>query len=167
MSLIKLKSLSFGLILTGLATMLLVYFLAYSKIKTYEREIVADSRWASIAENNNIGRWKWLVDEDRLTWSENMFPIFGVSQTSMPQNYEDFESRVHPSDREWVSKTVSEAIRDKGSYHAVFRTSTNPVRYVRAYGHINPSSPTVFSGICVEASESEYSGAPESILGVR
>jgi PAS domain S-box-containing protein len=64
-----------------------------------------------------IGSWDWDVVNNRLTWSDELFNLFGVSPRKFQPSYEAFLSMVHPDDRALLDGEVKKAVRDKSPYH--------------------------------------------------
>jgi PAS domain S-box-containing protein len=58
----------------------------------------------------HIGSWHLDVTRDRLTWSDEVFRIFGVP-ASTPLTYDSFLASIHPSDRDAVDKAWTAAKR--------------------------------------------------------
>jgi len=58
----------------------------------------------------HVGSWELDVARDRLTWSDEVFRIFGVARDT-PLSYEAFLSCVHPEDREAVYRAWIAALR--------------------------------------------------------
>lgn len=52
----------------------------------------------------HIGHWHWDIIEKKLTWSEEIFAIFGVDRNSFVVSAENFEQLIHPDDRELFLK---------------------------------------------------------------
>lgn len=48
----------------------------------------------------NIGTWDFILAENRIVWSENVYDIYGLSDKTRNITYEDYVSFVHPDDRE-------------------------------------------------------------------
>jgi PAS domain S-box-containing protein len=57
----------------------------------------------------HIGSWYLDVPRNQLTWSDEVFRIFGVP-TGTPLTYESFLASLHPADREEVDKAWTAAI---------------------------------------------------------
>jgi PAS domain S-box-containing protein len=57
----------------------------------------------------HIGSWHLDVTRDRLTWSDEVFRIFGIPKGT-PLTYETFLGAIHPEDREKVSKAWTAAL---------------------------------------------------------
>jgi PAS domain S-box-containing protein len=58
----------------------------------------------------HIGSWHLDVTRNQLTWSDEVFRIFGVP-TGTPLTYESFLATIHPADREVVDKAWTAAVR--------------------------------------------------------
>jgi PAS domain S-box-containing protein len=58
----------------------------------------------------HIGSWRLDVSRDRLTWSDEVFRIFGIGADT-PLTYESFLAAVHPADRDAVDKAWAAAVR--------------------------------------------------------
>ena len=57
----------------------------------------------------HIGSWHLDVARDKLTWSDEVFRIFGVPQGA-PLTYESFLGSIHPADRDAVDKAWTAAM---------------------------------------------------------
>ncbi len=60
----------------------------------------------------NIGSWEMDLVHDRLTWSENMFDLFGLEPANFHEVYENYSSLIYPDDRSRVQAS-SAATRSK------------------------------------------------------
>ena len=57
----------------------------------------------------HIGSWELDVTRDHLTWSDEVFRIFGVPQ-DVPLTYESFLGAIHPADKEAVDHAWTAAL---------------------------------------------------------
>lgn len=57
----------------------------------------------------HLGNWEWDVPGARLTWSEELYRIFGVDHT-FPLTYDRIEAMLHPEDRALNAAKVQEAL---------------------------------------------------------
>jgi len=83
----------------------------------------------------HVGSWELDLQTNELTWSDEVYRIFGLEPHASPATYETFLNLVHPEDREAVDDVYVASLRDHlGSYsteHRLVRPGTGEVRYVR------------------------------------
>jgi PAS domain S-box-containing protein len=83
-----------------------------------------------------VGSWEWDVATNALWWSEEMCRIFGLPQA--PTTYEDYMTRVHPSDRALTHEAVARASQSGAPFtfqHRILRAD-GAVRTLHAEGRI-------------------------------
>lgn len=96
-----------------------------------------DARVLSLAETvGNMGHWYWHIQSDSLSWSEQVFTIFGQDQKSYQPDFEKFIDTVHASDRDRVQARLEQAIYDSASfeYDARIVTPDGKIRNVITKG---------------------------------
>lgn len=97
----------------------------YTKLKTQ----LDDSQ--QIAD---IGYWSYDINKDEITWSENLYKIFGFDKSVTP-SYQCLMSIIHEDDKEYFNSDVERAIRNKVKHDIIHRIIVNgEVRYVRQKG---------------------------------
>ena len=64
----------------------------------------------------NLGSWVWDVAENRVTWSDTLFDIFGVRADAFAGTFEGFLARVHAGDRDRVKGVIEQAFRTGGDF---------------------------------------------------
>jgi len=68
---------------------------------------------ASLTEAQRIthlGNWDWDIIDNKLWWSDEIYRIFGLAPQDFGATYEAFLNSVHPDDRQFVKKSVNEAL---------------------------------------------------------
>jgi PAS domain S-box-containing protein len=82
----------------------------------------------------HLGSWDMDLVNNRLTWSEEVYRIFGLSPVEFSGTYEAFLGIVHPEDRVAVDAAYSGSLREsREGYeieHRIIRKSTGEVRFV-------------------------------------
>jgi PAS domain S-box-containing protein len=68
-----------------------------------------------------LGNWEWDLRTNELRWSDETYRIFGLSPQQTATTYVAFLNYVHPDDREFVKKSVNEAIHDRQPYNIEHR----------------------------------------------
>ena len=74
-----------------------------------------DDREAQLAEAQRIahfGSWEWDMRTGTVTWSEELFRIYGVTPEQYTPSYEGYLGRVHPDDREHVAAAIARAAEE-------------------------------------------------------
>ena len=77
-------------------------------------------REAQLAEAQHIakiGSWEWDVQSDVVSWSDELYRIYGVEpDAGFVPNYQGFIDRLHPDDQEAVAAAVAEAAQETGEF---------------------------------------------------
>jgi PAS domain S-box-containing protein len=83
----------------------------------------------------HLGSWELDVAKNVLTWSDEVYRIFGLQPQEFKATYEAFLEAVHPDDRKAVDEAYSGSLRDgKDTYeieHRLVRKLTGEVRIVQ------------------------------------
>jgi PAS domain S-box-containing protein len=69
----------------------------------------------------DMGVWELDIATRRLTWSETMAPLFGLTPEEAPSTVDAFFALVHLDDRRMVSDAVERAARDGADFDVEFR----------------------------------------------
>src|SRR5438034_1140278 len=57
-----------------------------------------------------FGTWEWLIDEDRVTWSDEMYRIYGHQPQEFQVNFERAVQQILPEDLERIRGNVTAAL---------------------------------------------------------
>ncbi|HZD10309.1 MAG TPA: GAF domain-containing protein [Candidatus Binatia bacterium] len=85
----------------------------------------------------HLGSWEWEIASDTLTWSDELYRVYGVSPEGFTPTYERFLQMVHPEDRERVDRVVQTAYESQepfGCFHRIVRRD-GIVRTLHARGY--------------------------------
>jgi len=59
-----------------------------------------------------LGSWDWDIATNTLTWSDELYSIYGINPEDVEPTYEAFLERVHPEDRALVKTAIEKAYSD-------------------------------------------------------
>ena len=118
--------------------------LSYSSIKLSKTLAAKDKMGILLAENKNflersqeiahLGSWELDLINDRLTWTEEVYRIFGLSSEQTGATYEGFLQAIHPDDRNMVDKVYTSSFSnnlDKYEIeHRIIRRNNGEIRFV-------------------------------------
>lgn len=86
----------------------------------------------------HVGNWIWDIKSNHLSWSDEIFRIWGFSPQEFEPTYETFLASIHPDDRDAVSASVNSAILEKKGYaidHRI-KTEDGEIKHVRETGEL-------------------------------
>lgn len=96
------------------------------------RESEAFLNWSQ--EIAHLGSWKLDLISNRITWSDEVYRIFGLEPQEFGASYEAFLEHVHPDDREAVDAAYKSSLHEGRDYyeieHRIIRNKTGEIRLV-------------------------------------
>lgn len=83
-----------------------------------------------------MGTWNWDIETNKITWSKNLEDLFGVEKNSFKGTYAAFLNCIHPEDRNFVTCSVMQAIREDKEYDIEFRVvlPDGSIRWIASKG---------------------------------
>jgi two-component system cell cycle sensor histidine kinase/response regulator CckA len=69
-----------------------------------------------------MGVWELEFATNRMSWSDTMAPVFGLTPDRAPRTTEEFSQLIHPADRHEVDASIGRAIAGESAYAVEFRT---------------------------------------------
>ena len=109
----------------------------------------------------HIGSWELDLIKNQLTWSDEVYRIFGLKPQEFGTTYEAFLEAVHPEDRKKVDDAYSGSLREgRDTYeveHRVVRKTSGEVRFVHEKcEHIRDSSGKIIRSVGMVQDITEY-----------
>ncbi|MEX2103137.1 MAG: ATP-binding protein, partial [Gaiellaceae bacterium] len=85
----------------------------------------------------HIGSWEWDIRRDLVTWSDELYRIFGVPPGE-PVTYTAYLERIHPEDRSFVDDSVQRAYAERSPFafeHRIVRPD-GAERTISSHGRV-------------------------------
>jgi diguanylate cyclase (GGDEF)-like protein/PAS domain S-box-containing protein len=124
-----------------------------------------------------IGSWEWDIVANEVSWSAELFRIYGLEPGEIEPSYEGFLERVHPDDREAVDARNRKAFADHQPFEDVKQCvrANGTVFLMRTQGEVitdGGGNPIRMLGICedvtaevaAERAQAELAAIVESSL---
>jgi PAS domain S-box-containing protein len=125
-------------LLAAVILSLLTLGAALSERKSVEGELQRErANLAEAQELAHIGSWEWSIVDKRVSWSDELFRIYGLTPGGSV-TYASYLDHVHPDDRELVRGAVAHALDDAAPFsfeHRVVRPDGS-VRWVHGRGRV-------------------------------
>jgi PAS domain S-box-containing protein len=90
--------------------------------KKAQEDLTSTTERLQLATNSvKMGIWDWDVANDKLTWDDKMYHLYGVKKENFSGAFSAWQNGLHPDDVESATKDLSDALKEKGEFHSVFR----------------------------------------------
>ncbi len=137
-----------------------------------EALLESDERMNRAQEISNLGSWELDLTNNRLTWSDEVYRIFGLRPQEFGASYEAFLDAVHPDDRSAVDAAYSGSLREgKDIYeivHRIVRKESGEVRHVHEKcEHIKDQSGRIIRSVGMVHDITERKRAEEELRRYR
>lgn len=70
---------------------------------------------------SHIGNWEWLVDDNTVIWSDEMYRIYGLDRTQEPISYEQYTAMLHPDDAGLMLDAINNCLQKHQPYERMHR----------------------------------------------
>lgn len=112
---------------------------------------------AQAEELTHLGSWEWNIKEDIITWSDELYNIYGLK--SKPEiTFEYYLSLIHAVDRDNVRKTITEALEKKQNFE-MYERIVKPdheirILFSRGILHLDTNGePSSMVGSCLDVTD--------------
>ncbi|MEP6894338.1 MAG: PAS domain S-box protein, partial [Chloroflexota bacterium] len=110
----------------------------------------------------HVGSWEWDVGPNKVTWSDEMYRIFGLEPQSVEVTYESYLTSIHPDDKARMHTVIENSLKTHEPFsfdHRIIQPN-GTIRYLHGHGIvlISPSNqPTRMVGIAQDITERKQS----------
>jgi len=106
----------------------------------------------------DLGSWSWDVVQNRITWSDQLFEIYGVDADRFQGILNEFIGFIHPDDRDKVQASIGAALRSGKNFNHEERIirPDGSVRHLHSVGEVirNENGAAVrILGICQDVTK--------------
>ncbi|MFP5362474.1 MAG: EAL domain-containing protein [Thermoleophilia bacterium] len=131
----------------------------------------SEARLREAQQLARIGSWEWDIPANVVTWSDELFRIYGLQPQSLTPTYEDFLARVHPDDRADVDARNHKAFADHAPFEDVKRVTKEDGSGIlmRTQGEVvcdADGNPLRMVGVCEDVTEQMRAREAESRLAL-
>ena len=127
----------------------------------YQAQADLAANEAKLAEAQQIARmgsWEWEIAADRVTWSDELYRIYGVTPDAVTDSYGSYLDKVHPDDRARVGRVIETALTERRPWNLDYRIvrPDGDLRMIHARGEIvldENGRPAVVHGTCQDVTE--------------
>ena len=99
----------------------------------------SQERLALAQEAASVGTYDWDVDENAISWSPEMFRLYGIDPETAPERiYAAWLERIHPEDRERADLETSEFVDHADQLTIEFRIilPDDDIRWIQGRGRV-------------------------------
>lgn len=85
-----------------------------------------------------LGSWEWDIDRNRITWSDELYRLYGLEPGAARLTYESYLERIHPDDLALVRQAVERARVERAPFEMEHRIvlPTGGVRWFQGRGRV-------------------------------
>jgi PAS domain S-box-containing protein len=106
----------------------------------------------------NLGSWSWDTVNNRISWSEQLYEIYGLSPDKFGGTLSEFIGFIHPDDRDKVQASIGGALKsgnDFGHEERIIRPDGS-IRHLHSVGEVvrdEHGAAIRMLGICLDVTE--------------
>lgn len=107
--------------------------------KKDERKLQESEQGLALSQRiAHLGSWNWDIEGGGLTWSDEVYRIFGYRPQEVEATYEEFLKHVHPEDRKNVEQNITAAVERDSPYSVEHRIvkKDGSIRIVHEIGYV-------------------------------
>jgi PAS domain S-box-containing protein len=94
---------------------------AVERLRAEEELRTNEERLRLATQAGKVGVWEWDIPGNRVTWTDSLYPMHGVSKDDFNASLEAFTNLVHPEDRVRVDEAIRGTLEDDTPYELEFR----------------------------------------------
>jgi PAS domain S-box-containing protein len=126
-----------------------------------EEKLKQQSRQLSIAQKlAHIGSWEWDIETNQVTWSDELYRIYGLKPQEKQITFDLFLEMIHPASREEIKKNISNSLMKPESlnYTEKIVRPDGEIRILHTNGEVikdDEGKPVKILGSCQDITEAK------------
>jgi len=103
-----------------------------------DKLLESEAKLSKAQQMTHVGSWNWNIVKNKISWSDELYRIVGLSPQQFDANYEAYLQCIHPDDLEFFKNVTKKVLSDKKSYTAEYRIvrPNDDVRTVQELGEV-------------------------------
>jgi two-component system, cell cycle sensor histidine kinase and response regulator CckA len=124
-----------------------------------QRDLAAnEAKLAEAQQIAHLGSWDWEIATDRVTWSAELYRIYGARPDDEPGSYGSYLEKIHADDRARVARVIETGLTERRAWSVDYRIVQpgGELRMVHARGEIvldDEGRPAVVHGTCQDVTD--------------
>ena len=82
-----------------------------------------EERLRLATQTGKVGVWDWDILADKISWTDSVYAMHGVTREDFDGSVEAFSSLIHPDDRSLVNSRIQMALSGEAPYEVEFRVA--------------------------------------------
>jgi signal transduction histidine kinase len=112
-------------------------------------------------ELTHLGNWSWNMADNTISWSDEMYRIYGLIPQAETITFERFVSLIHPDDREGRIAEINESLQTGHAkdYKLKIVTPAGEIKILSGHGNIETDAngnPIKLNGTCQDITKDYY-----------
>lgn len=97
-----------------------------------------NERISTATRASQVGIWDWDIINDKLTWDDQMYALYGLKKDEFAGAYEAWVNGLHPDDKEHGARQTEMALIGEKEYDTEFRVvwPDGTIRHCKAKGEV-------------------------------
>lgn len=86
----------------------------------------------------HLGNWHWDLKVNRISWSDELYSIYGLDKKNYQPSFSGFLALVHSEDSARVQNSIEMALKNKTSFEFEERIArpNNEIRFLKSWGDV-------------------------------
>jgi len=104
--------------------------------KSHELIVKNENQLREAQQIARVGSWEWDIITNEITWSDELYRIFGLQKTHQDLSYEAYLEALHPEDREQVNGIIQNAYETRQGFSFYHRVKGNEDTIIHSRGNV-------------------------------